>query len=200
MLTPWGYEIVLAQGQAMPDLMTVEQFNAATGNRFASNDSLSIAIAAASSAIRNHCGWHVAPALTCKVKTWGGGAYLFTPWMAMSAVSSVTQNGVALDSSAYDWKSNGVIRRTDGFFFADFPWNTIEVTATAGYETIDPLLQQVIVQLVGNALAAPLGVREEHAGNVGITYNQTGSGMTGGVTLTARDEALLEAYVKREAV
>ena len=200
MLTPWGYEIVLSQGQSMPDLMTKAQFNTATGSQFASAEGLDIALAAASSAIRNYCGWHIAPALTCKAKTWGGGAYLFCPWAAMSAVASVTQNGVALASTAYDWRSSGVIRRTDGFFFADFPWNTIEVTATAGYDTADNVLQQVIIQLVGNALAAPLGVREEHAGQVGISYNQTGNGMTGGVTLTPRDEALLEVYVKREAI
>ena len=200
MLTPWGDEIVLAQGQTMPDLRTKAQFNTATGSQFASVEGLDIALAAASSAIRNYCGWHVAPALTCKAKSWTGGRFLFTPWMAMSAVSSVVENGVTLDASTYDWRSSGVIRRRDGFCWCDLPWNTIEVTATAGYDTIDNVLQQVIIQLVGNALAAPLGVREEHAGQVGISYNQTGTGMTGGVTLTPRDEALLEVYVKREAI
>ena len=200
MLTPWGYEVVLGQGQTMPDLMTKAQFNTATGSQFATAEGLDIALAAASSAIRNYCGWHIAPSLTCKAQSWGGSRYLFCPWMAMTAVASITENGVTLDSGRYDWKSNGTIRRRDGFYWCDANWNTIEVTATAGYGTVDNVLQQVIIQLVGNALVAPLGVREEHAGQVGITYNQTGAGMTGGITLTPRDEALLEAYVKREAI
>ena len=200
MLTPWGYEIVLAQGQTMPDLMTKAQFNTATGSQFVSAEGLDIALAAASAAIRNYCGWHIAPSLTCKATSWGGGRYLFLPWAAMTAVASVTENGVTLDPARYDWAAKGVIRRRDGFYWCDAAWNTIVVTATAGYDTVDNVLQQVIIQLVGNALVAPLGVREEHAGQVGITYNQTGNGMTGGITLTPRDEALLEPYVKREAI
>ena len=49
-------------------------------------------------------------------------------------------------------------------------------------------------QLVENALVATPGLREEHAGNVGATYNQTESGVSGGVRLLPSDRAALALY------
>lgn len=186
MLTPWGYEV-----SSLPDIMTLEEFNEATGNAFATNAALPLALSAASAAIRNHCGWHVAPALTCTATVYGGGRVLDLPWMGMTAVASVTEEGTVLDPSRYDWRAEGLIRRRDGFYWPE-RWGSVVVTATAGY-TADAILKQVIAQLVGNAIAAPAGVREEHAGDVGISYNAA-DGIAGGLTLTARDAACLTTY------
>ena len=65
----------------------------------------------------------------------------------------------------------------------------ITVTAVAGYDT-PAILKQACAQIVGNALAGPLGVKEEHAGQVGITYANAGAG----VTMTSAVCACLAPY------
>ena len=191
MLTPWGYEV----DGSLPPIVSVAEFNTMTGNRFASDPMLATTILAASAAIRDYCGWHVAPSLTVTSKAWGGSRFLFLPWMAMTAVQSVKENGVEIDPSCYDWQSKGIIRRRDGFYWCDANWSTIEVTATAGYSLpAAPILAQAVVQLVSNSMAGPLGVKEEHAGEVGITYSNPG----GGITMTPQLCACLSAYKLEE--
>ena len=56
-------------------------------------------------------------------------------------------------------------------------------------------LGAIVAQIASNALAAAPGIAEEHAGGVGATYNKTGDGITGGVSLLARDKELLSPYV-----
>lgn len=185
MLTPWGYEV-----EYLPAILTIEEFNTLTANRWASDPLAEQAVLAASAAIRNYCGWHVAPAVTCKATVPGGGRMLHLPFMGVTSVS-VSIEGVELPSTAYDWRREGIVRRIDGLWWP-CRWGSVVVEATAGYEA-DAILKQVVVQLAGNAIAAPLGVKEEHAGQVGISYNTT-NGIAGGISLTARDMACLAPY------
>lgn len=186
MLTPWGYEVT-----DLPDILTVEEFNGLTGNKWATDPMAVQAVSAASAAIRNYCGWHVAPSLTCTATVMGGGRMLHLPFMGMTACNAVKVEGVTISPSAYEWRREGILRRVDGFYWPP-KWGAITVEAVAGYEA-DAILKQVCAQVAGNAIAAPMGVREEHAGNVGISYNASG-GIAGGVTLTARDMACLDVY------
>lgn len=185
-LTPWGYDVT----GTLPDILTLDEFNTLTGNRWAADPLAAQAVTAASDAVRNYCGWHVAPAMACTVRAVGGGRVLNLPWRGMRSVESVTVCGTVVPSTAYTWAQNGIIRRLDGFYWPH-RWD-IEVKATAGYDT-PAILKQVCAQIAGNAIAAPMGVKEEHAGQVGITYNAAG-GIAGGVTLTARDMACLDAF------
>lgn len=185
MLTPWGYEV-----EDLPAILTIEEFNTLTANRWASDPLAEQAVTAASAAIRNYCGWHVAPALKCTATVPGGGRMLHLPFMGVTSVA-VSVEGVEIPSTAYDWLREGIVRRIDGLWWP-CRWGSVSVTATAGYEA-DAILKQVVVQLAGNAIAAPLGVKEEHAGQVGISYNTT-NGIAGGISLTARDMACLDIY------
>ena len=56
------------------------------------------------------------------------------------------------------------------------------------------VLAELVAQIASNALVAAPGIAEEHAGSVGATYNKTGDGITGGVSLLARDKELLTHY------
>ena len=190
-ITPWGYSV---EG-ALPDLVTVAEFNAMTGSRFASDPMLATAISAASQAIRDYCGWHVAPQLTCHARCYGGNRMLHLPFRC-SSVTKVEENGVELAPSQYqlDPRGLGEVYRRSGFW-CGLSWNVIEVTAPAGYDLAAmPLLKQAVAQVVGGALAGPLGVKEEHAGQVGITYSNPG----GGVYLDSRVCSCLNAYKVEE--
>lgn len=187
--TPWGYAI----DGAIPDIMTVAEFNAATANRFSADPMLPTTLAAAQAAIRDYCGWHVAPSATCIASSWGGTRVLHLPFRAVSSITKVEENGIELPPTAYalDPRGLGEVYRRGGYFWCGLGWNTITVTAKAGYDlAAAPMLAQALVQLVSSSMAGPLGVKEEHAGQVGITYANAGAG----VMLTPQVCACLDPY------
>ena len=63
-----------------------------------------------------------------------------------------------------------------------------------------PGLVTVAAQVASNALAAPAGVQSEQAGNVSISYNQTASGVSGGVRLLDSDLQMLRVYTLGEVL
>lgn len=184
----YGYE--LADGAELASIITPAEFDALTGGRMSSTtEQVQAMLDAVSAAVRSYCGWHLAPALAC---TWTGeapGGYVTLPAMGVSAVSAVRVSGEELDPSAYEWSRSGELR----LHRCAPKWGSVEVDFTAGYDDAQAL-GAVTAQIAANALAAAPGVREEHAGAVGISYNQTASGVSGGVALLDRDRALLDPW------
>ena len=186
-VTPWGYE--LADVDSLPPILTVSEFEDMVPGLSSTPEQMEAVLASASAAVRDWCGWHVAPSLAC---TWigdGDGACAFLPCMGVTDVASVFDNGHAV--SSFEWRSSGIVRRTDGHVFSD-GWRSLVIGYTAGYGSA--AIGQVVAQLAANALVASPGVAEEHAGNVGITYNRTGNGVTGGVRLLDSDKETLSPY------
>ena len=66
-LTTWGY--ALTDVDALPGIMTLSEFNDITAGKYLTDGRVEHSIKAAASAIRNFCGWHIYPALTCELKT-----------------------------------------------------------------------------------------------------------------------------------
>lgn len=189
MRTNWRYEI---EADELPALMTVEEFATATGGALASTDNqIAWALAAVSQVVRDFCGWHVAPVLECTYTGTGEGRFFKLPCMGVTTVDALDVNGNALTAGAYEWSDAGLIRLKCGSF--PRAWRAVTANFAAGYE-VAGALGAVVVQMASNALAAAPGVREEHAGQVGISYNQTASGVSGGVRLLETDKALLDPY------
>ena len=184
----WGYD--LADGVCLPPIVTPAQFALLTQNRMSSTtEQVQAMLQAVSASVRGYCGWHLAPSVQC---VWRGDAptgICQIPVMGMTAVASVEVDGETLDSTAYEWSTSGLVR-----LYRPAPrWGSVEVAFTAGYhDSAD--LGAVVTQIAANALAASPGVREEHAGQVGISYNQTASGVSGGVALLDRDRMLLDRW------
>ena len=154
MLTPWNYEVT----RTLPPIIGVEDFDKITGGAMsATTEQKEAVLASVSQAIRDHCGWHVAPNVKCTFTGEGEGRLLVLPALAVSEVSSLEIAGATAD---FEWRSCGLV-----------------------------------AQIASKALAAAPGIAEEHAGGVGATYNKTGDGITGGVSLLARDKELLSPYV-----
>lgn len=188
----WGYD--LADGTTLPSLITPAQFALLTQGRMSSTtEQVQAMLDAVSAAVRGYARWHVAPALPC---VWVGDApdgICHVPAMGVSSVTSVTVDDRTLGPGEYEWSRSGLVRLR-----SRAPrWGGVTVEFTAGFQDVDDL-GGVVAQIAANALAASPGVREEHAGQVGITYNQTANGVSGGVRLLDSDRMLLDRWRIRD--
>lgn len=183
--TPWNYFV----DSEIKPLISVEEFDLLTTNSFSSKDDEKLAkINGVSAAIRNYCGWHISPVMQCTYIGEGQGRILVLPAMAVRSVESLTVLGNQRD---YEWRQSGLVRLKSGVFPDE--WQSVVCEYEAGIEN-DSSLSEIVAQIVSNALAAAPGIAEEHAGGVGATYNKTGDGITGGVSLLDRDKEQLSMY------
>lgn len=181
--TPWGYSI-----DYLSSMIDVDEFRALCPGMSSTDDQIQAVLDAVSSAIRDYCGWHVAPSVECTFTGNGEGRLLVLPAMGVTSVESLAVSGEAVTD--YEWTAAGMVRLK----CAAFPdeWRSVVCTYNAGFSV--GAIGQVVAQIASNALAAAPGVANERAGNVSITYNQTGAGITGGVSLLPRDYAILAPY------
>jgi hypothetical protein len=67
MTTTWGY--TLADVDALPGILPDWEYDEFTAGKYATDTRRIVNINAAEAALRNYCGWHVAPSLACKLST-----------------------------------------------------------------------------------------------------------------------------------
>lgn len=178
LLTRWGYALTTENN--LPDLLTAEEYNAITGNRFSGDVRIAPAIKAASQAIRNYCSWHVAPSLACKLTTSvydkrvtrvQDGVQIQLPAMFVSSITSIKVGGE--DKPIYILDSNGMLLVMDVDRFAD-PTTSIEVEYIAGIA--DDAIKDLVASQVNHSVAQSYGVTSEASGGVSVTYNNAWSG------------------------
>ena len=188
MQTPWGYSI---DADEMPGLIDATEYDAATGGRFTGDDRVQAAIAAASAAIRNYCGWHVAPSLTCTYVTDGERGDLWLPCAALTSVESVTFDGTEQTVKGYN--RLGRVR-------TDRPQpcglGNVSATYTAGYDlaAVPDLLGIVVQRVTATIALGAYGVASESAGGVAISYGAAAMADKGGAFLPADVRAALAPY------
>ena len=186
-MNAWGYETC---DDPAPSILTPQEFRALTGNKVSSRDELlKPMLDAVSASVRSYCGWHVSPELACSWIGEADGRIIRLPVMA-ATILEVRIGGRVIDPDSYEWTSQGLIRLACANANR---WRSVEVDFTAGTEATGEL-GAVVAQIAANALIARPGIAEEHAGQVGLTYNQTGTGITGGVSILPRDRELLRPW------
>lgn len=194
--TPWGYQVETDGDAGLPPVITPQDLSNLTQGRFGpSTVGVDAVLAGVSAAIRSACGWHVSPSLRCKATLSGGLRLLELPSMLVTDVESVKELGQELQPGAYEWSEAGVVRRCQ---WRSWPpgYGSVEIEYMSGIPSEMALdLSVIAAQIASNALAAPAGIRQESAGDVSITYNQTGSGVSGGVRLLDGDLAMLAPYM-----
>lgn len=184
MLTNWGYEVE----DKIPPIIDESQFDRLTGGVMsATTEQKAAMLESVSAAIRDYCGWHVGPALDCSYIGQGEGRLLLLPAMNVTSIKSLEINGASVD---FEYQTHGMVRLKSGTF--PDSWQSVRCVYKAGY-TVETL-GEIVAQITSNALVAAPGIAEEHAGSVGATYNRTGDGITGGVSILPRDLALLTPY------
>lgn len=198
--TAWGYSVASDDGK-LPLLITPEQLQEATGGRFGPDTpGVSTVLEGVSAVIRDACRWHVSPVLDCEERTGGPGKVIALRTLMMPDDPEVEELGVALGPGQFEWDGRGLIRRA---CFRSWPdaWGSVVVRYRSGIPPeMAPALVAVAAQVASNSLAAPAGVQSEQAGGVSISYNQTASGVSGGVRLLESDLAMLRVYMLGEVL
>lgn len=177
MHTIWGYTITDAE--SLSDMLTVEEFNNITANKYAGDARIEPNIDAACAAIRNYCGWHVYPAQACsmterllagngRVKRVGPDLLIQLPATFVSVPASVTIDGAPFDD--YDIEPNGILRLFDVGHLGRKAQVTVTYTAGLSDGMMDGI-KELIAGRVNHALAQPYGVQSESAGGVSVTYS-----------------------------
>lgn len=202
LLTTWGYSV--QDETELTDLLTVEEFNALTANKYAGDSRIPETIKAASMAVRNYCGWHVSPELTCicserilsgdgRVKRAGADILIQLPAAIVSQVDSVTIDGTAFTD--YVLSPNGMLRLFDACLRPVTRRTEITVNYSAGVpEELTDAIKELIASRVTRALAGTAGIASESAGGVSVSYSSGWSNGGGAGALQSTDVETLEPY------
>ena len=186
-LTPYGYEV----DGSLPPIVTVADFDAMTGDRYAGDPRVEHAIDAATAAIRAYCGWHVAPVLSCRIDMDGGRGDLWLPCVGLRSVDSVEFSGEA--QRVVGFNRHGRVR-TDATQPSGL--GNVSVSYSAGFDaSMTPDLANVIKERVVAEIArGTYGVASESAGGVSVSYGGTALSDAGGAFLPDGAKAALTAY------
>ena len=199
LVTTWGY--TLTGLDALPDMLEETEFNEMTAGKYAEDVRIEPNIAAAESAIRNYCGWHLYPSTECQLSTTlfdrritavGNGFLIQLPARFVSAVSSVSIAGV--EHSTFVLETNGIVRVYDVATWLP-QYSAVVVTYTAGLpDAFMGPVKDIIAHRVTHALANSYGVTSETAGGVSVTYNANWINSSRATALPSDNKEVLEPY------
>jgi len=175
LLTTWGYELTALD--TLPDLLSVEEFNTFTGNKYAGySTQVGVEISAATAAIRNFVGWHLAPSASCELSTAfldrrvtrvGTDILIQLPARYITDIDAVTIGGVEYEDYILD--PSGLLRVLN---VSVDRYTPIVVSYTAGLpEGLMAPIKELVAHRVTHAVAVPAGVTSEASGGVSVTYN-----------------------------
>jgi len=199
LLTAWGYSI--ADATALADLLTIQDFNTITANKYTGDSRIEPNIKAASQAVRNYCGWHIYPSSTCKLSTSfydkritrnGNMILIQLPATFVTSVTAVRIGGVACNNFVIE--TNGILRI---FGISEYfePYTTLEVEYTAGLsDALVANLQELVAHRVTHALASSAGIQSETAGGVSITYSAVWTNTARSTALPSDNKEVLAPY------
>lgn len=133
---------------------------------------------AATRAIRDYCGWHVAPVVTETLTLDGTGTgTVLLPSRRVVGVASVKVDGVELEEDAYEWSADGLLRRRRGRW--PHRYRSLEVTLEHGF-TDASVLADLVSSIAARVKIDPTGaLATQRAGtqSVGFTSGATGGGL-----------------------
>lgn len=200
LMTNWGYTLV--NTDEMPDMLTKAEYDEFTANKYVTDGRSSRNIAAACSAVRNYCNWHVYPPEACRFESTfcdarvtevDGGVLIQLPAKYVSAITSLTINGIAHD--AYVLEPNGILHVHSLNCYRLLKHTQIVVEYVAGVpEALMGGLKELIAHRVTHAMASTSGVQSETAGGVSITYNATWANTSRATALADDNKEVLQAY------
>lgn len=176
--TSWGYSLT-GSITALPDIITVEEFNTYTANKYASDSRIASEIRAASLAVRNYCGWHLCPEAACslserllygngRVKRVGHDLLVQLPSRCVTAVSSALINNTAF--ADFDFDNDGVVHVFDVPAMDRKSIVTVNYTAGLSDALLDSI-KEIIVHRVKHSVSSSEGVTSETAGSMSVTYS-----------------------------
>jgi len=177
----------------MPDLATAAELAAYSNGAISQTDPrVAPALAGASAAIRNYCGWHISPVVTETLVLDGpGGRLLSLPTKHLINITSLIEDETTLEDTAFRWSEDGSVKRNGCRWSDDF--RILTVTIEHGYATAEDV-KRVLLAVVTRELSSPTGATREQAGAVSISWATTAPGVSGGLALLAHEFSVLDAY------
>lgn len=197
-LTNWGY--TLPDLTTLDPLLSVSDFNTLTANKFVGDTRVSGALASASQAVRDSCGWHLFPSAKCELDTTmfdrrvtrvNGDLLIQLPARYVSGVTEILIDGEAV--TQFILQPNGILLVHACGWYNRF--TTVKVTYTAGLpDALKNSLINVAVNRTVKTLSQSNGVQSESVGGVSITYSAGWMNDASGAALTPTESAALAAY------
>lgn len=123
---------------------------------------------AASEAVRDYCGWHIAPVVTETVTVDGSGAAIQgLPTLMLLNLVSISNDGTDLDVADVEWSANGTMR---------YCWWTAKLRGVVaeiehGYEETPAVVVALICEMVLRGAVVPVGVTREQSGGESVTWS-----------------------------
>ena len=179
-----------------PDLLlTGAEVQAVTNRTMPSALADAIAVMA-TGAVRDYCGWRVAKtaAETFTVRS-SGSAALFLPSLHVVSVDSVTEDGVVLAASDFEWDAGGVLERV-GVAGWKTGRRTVTVTVTHGYESCPGGVAQAVASSVARGAFTPAGgiASETALGQTFVYSRMTAGGLAAGQMFVGDELARLDQH------
>lgn len=146
-------------------------------------------VEAATQAIRDYCGWHVAPAIDATITLDGTGTdTVLLPSRRVLSVASVTVDGTALDATAFEWSADGILRRRDRCW--PDRYRAVTVDLRHGFESM-AVLADIVASIAARVKIDPTGaLANQRAGTQSVGFMAGASG--GGLMQSEKDR--LEPY------
>lgn len=210
-ITPWGY---MADAEFIPDLLTASEYDGYTGSKFHGDARINACIPSASAAIRDYCGWHISPNLTCGIfyrvadlrdAFVGKDLLVQLPATYVTAVKKVILNATWNEDEQkaegdvitdFDYETNGLLRIYD----ADVcdRRSKIFVKYEAGFPEYfqTDAVKELAANLVSHSVTNTYGVNSETVGGVSVSYNSVLTGRSP-ITLSADTREVLNHYKVR---
>ena len=199
MITNWGY--TLTDLDTLTDMLTVEEFNTFTGDRYEKScDQVEKEIGAASAAIRNYVGWHLYPETACRMRTHardrritqvGNDILIQLPARVVTEVTAVTVGDTVCED--YFCEQNGLLRLYNVRLASRSEIITVDYIAGLSEGMMAPV-QELIAHRVTHAVAVPAGITSEASGGVSVTYNANWINNSRATALVADNREVLIPY------
>lgn len=204
MMTNFGYSIL--DVATMPEILSVEDFNSMTANKYALDARVADTIKSVTAAIRTYCGWHIAPSLKSELVLNVEDLTIYRkyndvsvslPYTFISSIDKVYINAYKEDDEwtgdecEFSYKHNGQITLYDAFI--ESRKSNIVIIANVGLVD-DDALKSVIANKVSQVLNGTFGVQSESAGSVSITYSSSYINGAKSTSFMTDDRELLNNY------
>ena len=208
-LSPWGY---IYDAETLPNFLNAAEFGAFTNGKFDLDTRINANIPAATEAIRNYCGWHVSPNLTCGMiynvrdlrdAFTGPDLLVQLPATFVTSIDKIILNAVMNQQTGeyegddktddYDLGGDGLLRIYDvGFLDRK---SKIFIKYTAGFpDNQIQAIKELTAHRVTHAVTSSYGVMSEAAGGVSISYNASWAGNTRSTALPDDNREVLNPY------
>lgn len=202
--TSWGYTLLDADD--MPEILTQEEFNSMTANKYALDSRVLSAIKSVTAAVRNYCGWHIAGSQRCElvlnvqnlhITRKYSDMIIQLPYRFVSDVEKVIFNATKEDDEwvgdeyEFDFTYNGKLTVYDAEVCSRK--SKVVIIATVGLTDTDAI-KGLIASKVGHILSGTFGVQSESAGGLSISYSTSFVNGAKPTSLMTDDKELLNSY------